>query len=106
MCGCCGAPYTEETVKDLGRQELSRLDVVCPGFSTDCLETLEEIAMQNAGFFTAAGGGALHYIPALNAREDHVRFLAQLVQQQIDGGTVNASSRMATVEEAKTMGAA
>jgi ferrochelatase len=75
-------PYTEVVVKSLGEQKMSRLDVVCPGFSTDCLETLEEIAMQNRDFFTAAGGGSLHYIPALNARDDLVGFLADLVAER------------------------
>ena len=78
-------PYTDETVTKLGEQGLSRLDVICPGFSTDCLETLEEIAMQNAEFFTEAGGGSLHYVPALNAREDHVRFLSDLVEKHLCG---------------------
>ena len=75
-------PYTDETVTELGRQGLGRLDVACPGFAADCLETLEEIAMQNAEFFTSAGGGELRYIPALNERADHVRFLASLVSRQ------------------------
>jgi ferrochelatase len=78
-------PYTDETVKELGRKGVGRLDVICPGFSADCLETLEEIAMQNAEFFADAGGGSLHYIPALNARDDHVELMAQLVQQHTSG---------------------
>jgi ferrochelatase len=78
-------PYTDATVTDLGKRGTGRLDVACPGFSTDCLETLEEIAMQNAGFFTEAGGGSLHYIPALNARDDHVDFLTGLVERHIEG---------------------
>ncbi len=78
------APATDETVTALGQRGLARIDVVCPGFSTDCLETLEEIAMQNAEFFSDAGGGSLHYIPALNARDDHVQFLAELLQQNIE----------------------
>jgi ferrochelatase len=86
------SPYTDKTVTELGRQGLSRLDVVCPGFSTDCLETLEEIAMQNAEFFTAAGGGTLHYIGALNAREDHAQFLAELIQENIRGWTIGADA--------------
>ncbi len=81
-------PYTDQTVTKLGEQGLSRLDVVCPGFSTDCLETLEEIAMQNAEFFTAAGGGSLHYIGALNARDDHAQFLAELIHENISDWTV------------------
>lgn len=78
-------PYTDETIAALGARGLGRIDVVCPGFSVDCLETLEEIAMQNAELFRESGGGELHYIPALNAREDHVAFLAGLLQQQVAG---------------------
>ncbi len=88
-------PYTDETIKSLGAKGISRLDVVCPGFSTDCLETLEEIAMQNAKFFTEAGGDRLHYIPALNARDDHVSFLTDLIEKHLGGWpwTTEASSR-------------
>jgi ferrochelatase len=102
------APYTDQTVKELGAEGLSRIDVVCPGFSTDCLETLEEIAMRNAGFFHEAGGGSLHYIPSLNARDDHVRFLADLIQQHTMGWAdeVDSSSLKEGVERARSMGAA
>jgi len=78
-------PYTDETVMELGARGVGRLDVACPGFSTDCLETLEEIGMQNAGFFEASGGETLRYIPALNARNDHVEFLAGLIDQHASG---------------------
>lgn len=78
-------PYTDETVAELGRQGTSRLDVVCPGFAADCLETLEEIAMLNAEIFAASGGGSLSYIPALNARDDHVAFLTRLIEKHIGG---------------------
>jgi len=78
-------PYTDETVRKLGGEGLQRLDVVCPGFAADCLETLEEIAMQNAAFFRSAGGGSLNYIPALNARDDHVAFLARLIEKHAAG---------------------
>jgi ferrochelatase len=75
------APTTDATIKELGKRGLSRIDVVCPGFAVDCLETLEEIAMQNADFFIESGGDSLHYIPALNARDDHVGLLAALVHR-------------------------
>lgn len=78
-------PYTDETVRQLGRSGTRRLDVTCPGFAADCLETLEEIAMQNAGFFVEAGGEALNYIPALNARDDHVAFIASLIEKHSAG---------------------
>src|SRR5690606_6981086 len=63
-------PYTDETVRSLARSGVRTLDVLSPGFSADCLETLEEIAMQNQQFFRSAGGENLRYIPALNARPD------------------------------------
>ena len=78
-------PYTIEVVEELAKGGLKNLDVVCPGFSADCLETLEEIAMQNAEVFEEAGGSALNYIPALNARDDHVAFLTRLVEKNIGG---------------------
>ena len=78
-------PYTDETIEQLGKQQLARLDVVCPGFAADCLETLEEIAMQNNELFVGSGGGQLHYIPALNGREAHVAFLCRLIEKNILG---------------------
>ena len=82
-------PYTDETVVELAGKGISRLDVACPGFSADCLETLEEIAIQNAEFFEDAGGESLHYIPALNARTDHIEFLTTLVAQHSHGWPVS-----------------
>jgi len=79
------APYTDETVRKLGSEKVSRLDVVAPGFAADCLETLEEIEMQNAGLFRNAGGGELRYIPALNARDDHVSFLSRTIEKSVGG---------------------
>lgn len=78
-------PYTDETLAELGSQKLGRVDVVCPGFAVDCLETLEEIALQNAERFRDSGGGELHYIPALNSREDHVAFLCRLIGKHVAG---------------------
>ena len=78
-------PYTDETVKRLAREGVKRLDVACPGFAVDCLETLEEIAMQNAEFFTEAGGEALRYIPALNDSEEQVASLAALILRHSQG---------------------
>lgn len=75
------APYTDHTVKQLARDGVRRLDVICPGFAVDCLETLEEIAIRNAGYFTAAGGEALRYIPALNDSRAHADALAALITE-------------------------
>jgi ferrochelatase len=97
-------PYTDETVAAMGKNGVEQLDVVCPGFSTDCLETLEEIAMQNAELFTGSGGGNLRYIPALNARDDHVALLTDLVLQH-SAGWSNAADDPAAHERAVTMGA-
>ncbi len=78
-------PYTDKTVEALGREGLSRLDVICAGFPTDCLETIEEIGGENREIFEGAGGGELHYIPALNDRDDHIAALADLVLQHTRG---------------------
>ncbi|HEY4143744.1 ferrochelatase [Pinirhizobacter sp.] len=78
-------PYTDETVRELGRQGLKRVDVISPGFAVDCLETLEEIAMQNAEFFRGAGGGTLSYIPCLNDSDTHATMLADLALQHLQG---------------------
>ena len=98
-------PYTDETVERLGKEGLDRLDVVCPGFSTDCLETLEEIAMQNAKLFSASGGNTLHYVPALNARDDHVGFLTDLVQKHLGGWPGSFQESPASQERAIALGA-
>ena len=71
-------PYTLPTIELLGRDDLRRLDVACPGFAVDCLETLEEIAMFNAEAFRSAGGGAFRYIPCLNDAPVHAQALAAI----------------------------
>jgi ferrochelatase len=78
-------PYTDATVRRLAAEGVKKLDVACPGFAVDCLETLEEIAMQNRDFFIAAGGESLRYIPALNDGADQVASLAALVQRHLGG---------------------
>lgn len=77
-------PYTEDTLVQLAGEGLRTVDVICPGFAADCLETLEEITLRYAESFRAAGGEALHYIPALNSRPDHVCALADLVAAQLE----------------------
>lgn len=78
-------PYTDATVKALPAQGVKSLDVLCPGFAVDCLETLEEIAMQNRAWFLTAGGERFHYIPALNDTPPHVRALAELALAHMQG---------------------
>jgi protoporphyrin/coproporphyrin ferrochelatase len=72
-------PYTIEAVADLARRGVKSLAVMCPGFAADCLETLEEIGMENRDAYLAAGGEQYQYIPALNARVDHVAAIRALV---------------------------
>lgn len=72
-------PYTDETVRELGGKGIKVLDVVCPSFAVDCLETLEEIQVENAAYFVEAGGTRLRLIPCLNADDAHIRMMADLV---------------------------
>ena len=78
-------PYTDATVRQLAGEGTKRLDVACPGFAVDCLETLEEIAMQNRDFFLAAGGRELRYIPALNDSPEQVASLAAIIRRHVQG---------------------
>ncbi len=73
-------PDTEPTLAAWGRQRLASVDVMCPGFSADCLETLEEIAMRGRASFERAGGGEFRYVPCLNDDDAHIDLLAQLVR--------------------------
>ncbi len=72
-------PYTDETMKMLGEKGVKHIQVMCPGFAADCLETLEEIAVQNREFFQHAGGGSYHYIPALNDSPQHIAMMQTLI---------------------------
>ena len=71
-------PYTDETLKMLGEKGVKHLQVMCPGFSADCLETLEEIAVQNREVFLEAGGQQYEYIPALNDDDAHIEMMVNL----------------------------
>jgi protoporphyrin/coproporphyrin ferrochelatase len=81
-------PYTEPTLKELAANGLDRVDVVCPGFAVDCLETLEEIAQEARDAFMAAGGREFHYIPCLNDSADGVRALVALAERHLAGWPV------------------
>ena len=80
-------PYTDKTLEALAQAGVRRVDVICPGFSADCLETLEEIREQNREIFIAAGGEEFHYIPALNERPDHIEALYDLLLTYVDAQT-------------------
>lgn len=76
-------PYTATTLAGLAQAGTGCVDVLCPGFVADCLETLEEIAIENKAVFLAAGGRAFHYIPCLNEQPEWIEALADLVQQSL-----------------------
>lgn len=78
-------PYLDQTMKAWGASGMKTVDVMCPGFSSDCLETLEEIQEENREYFEEAGGEELRYIPALNARDDHIEMFTQLIRRELAG---------------------
>ena len=78
-------PYTSEVLAAMPGRGVKSVSVICPGFAADCLETLEEIGMENRDVFLAAGGEKYHYIGALNARDDHVAAITALVGRELSG---------------------
>ena len=74
-------PYTDKTLLSLPTEGIHKVQVICPGFSADCLETMEEIDQENRHYFLNAGGREFHYIPCLNDAAGHINFLAQLVKR-------------------------
>jgi ferrochelatase len=78
-------PYTDQILKQWGADGIKSVQVVCPAFSVDCLETLEEIAQENRGYFLEAGGKEYAYIPALNDRPEHIAMLAGLIAKHLGG---------------------
>ncbi len=104
------APYTDETLKRLPSEGTTSVDVVCPGFAVDCLETLEEIDIQNRDFFLQAGGQQFQYIPCLNDDDIHAAALADLITSHLHAWPVNmdvdAEDRRQSRERALALGAA
>ncbi len=78
-------PYTEPTLIDFARRGIGKVDVMCPGFSVDCLETLEEIGVEVRDAFLRAGGKEFHYLPCLNTRHDWLVALADLTIRHLQG---------------------
>jgi ferrochelatase len=76
-------PATDKTLLEWGKAKAGTVDVLCPGFAVDCLETLEEIAEQNAHAYVEAGGAALRYVPALNDSPGHVAALSALLTREV-----------------------
>lgn len=83
-------PYTEPTLRELGASGVARVDVLCPGFPADCLETLEEIAIEGRDAFLQAGGKEFHYIPCLNDRSDWITALAAIAERHLSGWPTRA----------------
>ncbi|MDF0605422.1 ferrochelatase [Neisseriaceae bacterium TC5R-5] len=99
-------PYTSAVLTELGTQHIAKVDVICPGFVADCLETLEEIAMEGKQTFLQQGGGEFRYIPCLNEDPQWITALADIVQQQLAGWldeTVDAPAERC--QRAQTAGA-
>ncbi|MBA1146797.1 ferrochelatase [Ectothiorhodospiraceae bacterium WFHF3C12] len=86
-------PYTDETLQALPKNGITSVDLCCPGFSADCLETLEENAMTNRDMFLDAGGEHFSYIPCLNDDPRHIDALARIAAQHLKGWLETAGSR-------------
>ncbi|WP_372626517.1 ferrochelatase [Arsukibacterium sp.] len=93
-------PYTDETLKALPAQGVKSVQIFCPGFAADCLETIEEIGEENHEYFMEAGGEQYQYISALNDRPAHITALYQLINQNLQGWQVTAEPERATRADA------
>lgn len=93
-------PYTAPTLESLAKQGVGRVDVMCPGFTSDCLETLEEIAMEAREDFLTAGGKAFHYIPCLNEDPRWVAAMASLVESHAGGWPLSAAPEVLAARRA------
>jgi protoporphyrin/coproporphyrin ferrochelatase len=78
-------PYTDEILKQLPAQGVGSVEILCPGFSSDCLETLEEIAVENQAYFLEAGGDSFQYIACLNSSAAHIDALQTIVLEKLQG---------------------
>ena len=76
-------PYTDATLRQLGKDGVGRVDVICPGFAADCLETLEEINIENRHVFMKAGGKEFHYIPTTNDTQAWMTLLSILAMENL-----------------------
>ena len=86
-------PYTDETMKSLPGKGIRSVQVLCPGFSADCLETIEEIGVENKTYFMEAGGKRFEYIPALNDDPAHVDMLFALINDNLHGWRIDKETR-------------
>lgn len=99
-------PYTDETLKALPQQGVKSVQIICPGFSSDCLETIEEIGGENCEYFLEAGGERYEYIPCLNAELDHIELMRTLIEEQAkDWLTAQTQDAQQTQDLAIALGA-
>lgn len=98
-------PYTSETLERLGQSGTKSVQVICPGFSVDCLETLEEIAIENRDVFLAAGGENYQYIPCLNDDDDHIQMMSNLIAKHLQGWDLDQADTGTRADRAKAYGA-
>jgi ferrochelatase len=102
-------PYTAPTLHEWGQKGIRRIDVICPGFTADCLETLEEIAQEGRDDFLKAGGREYHYIPALNEDDAWIAALADLAEQHLAGwetrAAIDPQAQETTARQARKFGA-
>ncbi len=94
-------PYTIDTIKRLGKAKTGRVDVFCPGFVSDCLETLEEIGIENKAVFLKAGGKSFHHIPCLNDRHEWIQAMARIVADNLHSWATSDYDRGKTEREAQ-----
>ena len=78
-------PYTDHTLEALAKEGVRNIHILCPGFSVDCLETLEEVAMENREIFLEAGGEQYGYIECLNDHASHIELFSELIAQHTRG---------------------
>jgi ferrochelatase len=98
-------PYTQPTLEQLARDGIRQVDVICPGFAGDCLETLEEIALECRSAFLAAGGRDFRYIPCLNERADWISALADITLTQLGGWPDQVAADPGSALRARALGA-
>jgi ferrochelatase len=97
-------PYTDETLKNFPAQGVKSLQVICPGFSSDCLETIEEIGEENREYFMENGGEKYQYIPCLNSDDAHIDMLFSLLKDNLHGWDVETDTTI-RASEAKALDA-
>jgi len=97
-------PYTDETLKSLPEQGVKSVQIMCPGFSADCLETIEEIGEENREYFIESGGERFEYIEALNSDSSHIEMLFNIIKSNLTDWSVQSDNKLRD-ELASSLGA-